>query len=74
MSTEYYYILSEGYDLWTQYVWKCSSNGLNYHTDNCFMSFWIGIMHNEMDNYECGTQVSRPEMYSNANGIPVSSL
>lgn len=27
----------------------------------------MGFIHNDMDNYECGTQVSRPESYSNAN-------
>jgi len=28
-------------------------------------------MHNEMYNYECGTQVSSPELHSNANRSPV---
>lgn len=34
----------------------------------------MGLMNNEMDNYECGTQVSRPESHSNANRSPVIIL
>lgn len=33
-----------------EYVPVYSINGQNYHTDNCFMSFWMGFMNNEMDN------------------------